>query len=334
MIKANVGSIVIRPVPLLKFAALVSVDTVEGYVRSIRIRATEIETLDNQNVLVPNSELVSGRVTNWVLRDSHGRLQVKVGVAYGSDVEKVRDILETIGMEHPEVITDGRAPAPRALFMGFGDSSLDFELRVRVQKIERRFSVMSDINFAIDKAFREAGVTIPFPQRDLHVVSYPEPTETEVSSRSKSTDVQGSVEDVTRSHSASMQTSSELSDVWTAITDIDQINRWLAVEGEFTPQIGGLFRLKLRDGYSVNGRIDAFIPPRRIRIALLPDGDEEPLPTGPITIELLLKENDGTELSVTVSGIPGSEDWEEYYRLSVDRWDNALTELKTSVLGK
>ncbi len=113
----------------------VTVGDVEGFVRSIRIRATEIETLDNQNVLVPNSELVSGRVINWVLRDTHGRLQVIVGVAYGSDVEAVREILESVAREHPEVITDGRAPAPRALFMGFGDSSLDFELRVRIQRI-------------------------------------------------------------------------------------------------------------------------------------------------------------------------------------------------------
>ncbi len=313
----------------------VSVDDVQGFVRSIRIRATEIETLDNQNVLVPNSELVSGRVTNWVLRDTHGRLQVKVGVAYGSDVEKVRDILETVGREHPEVITDGRAPAPRALFMGFGDSSLDFELRVRVQRIERRFSVMSDINFAIDKAFRKAGIVIPFPQRDLHIVSYPEQVTPPSKRKKKAADVPIHVDDVTRSHTADLECSCERSEVWAAITDINQIKRWLAVEGEFSPQIGGRFDMKLRDGYAVSGRIDIFMPPRRMRIVVMPDDAERQLPTGPITIELVLKETDsGTRLSVTVMGIPGSEDWEEYYRLSVDRWETALAELKSDVLRK
>jgi small-conductance mechanosensitive channel len=117
--------------------------------------------------------LVSGQVTNWVLRDTLGRLRLNVGVAYGSDVDKVRDLLEKAACEHPEVITDGKAPAPNALFMGFGDSSLDFELRARIYRIDRRFSVTSDLNFAIDRAFRDAGITIPFPQRDLHVVSLP-----------------------------------------------------------------------------------------------------------------------------------------------------------------
>jgi small-conductance mechanosensitive channel/uncharacterized protein YndB with AHSA1/START domain len=319
----------------------VSVDNVEGYVRSIRIRATEIETLDNQNVLVPNSELVSGRVTNWVLRDTHGRLQVRVGVAYGSDTEKVRDILERLGREHPEVITDGRAPAPRALFMGFGDSSLDFELRVRVQRIERRFSVMSDINFEIDKAFREAGVIIPFPQRDLHVVSYPEqmapppakPTKRKSKKKAVESPIHG--DDVTRKHTTEMESSRDRSEVWSAITDIDQLKRWLAVDGEVNPQIGGRFELKMRDGYSVSGRIDIFRPPRRMRIVVIQDAEEGPLATGPITIELVVKETDsGTRLIVTVTGIPGSEDWEEFYRLSVDRWQTALAELKSNVLEK
>lgn len=314
----------------------VSVGDVEGYVRSIRIRATEIETLDNQNVLVPNSELVSGRVTNWVLRDSHGRLQVKVGVAYGSDVAKVRDILETIGREHPEVITDGRAPAPRALFMGFGDSSLDFELRVRVQRIERRFSIMSDINFSLDAAFREAGITIPFPQRDLHIVSYPELSAPDAKGKKVVAETAAvHVDDVTRSHTAELESSLDRNEIWTALTDINQIKRWLAVEGEFNPQIGGKCELKFRDGYSVTGRIDIFMPPRRMRMVIMPDIQEGPLPTGPITIEIVIRETDkGSRLLVTVTGIPGSEDWEEYYRLSVDRWTVGLAELKSSVLGR
>jgi small-conductance mechanosensitive channel/uncharacterized protein YndB with AHSA1/START domain len=314
----------------------VTVGEVEGFVRSIRIRATEIETLDNQNVLVPNSELVSGRVTNWVLRDTFGRLQVRVGVAYGSNVEQVRDILETVSRDHPEVITDGRAPAPRALFMGFGDSSLDFELRVRIQRIERRFSVVSDLNFAIDAAFRDAGIKIPFPQRDLHIVSYPDqqvPAEAPVDTKTDRPSL--AIEPLTRSHREEMETACEIQDVWTALTDIDAINRWLAREGSMSAHIGGPFELALRDGYDISGRIDVFMPPRRLRMALMPMHEEGPLPTGPITIELILRAISGkTFLTVIVAGIPDSEDWEEYYRLSVDRWKNAFVELKRDVLGK
>ena len=149
----------------------VTVGETQGFVRRIRIRATEIETLDNQNVLVPNSELVSGRVTNWVLRDTHGRLLVRVGVAYGSDVDKVRDILEAMGREHPEVITDGSAPAPRALFMGFGDSSLDFKLHAYSRQLADRLPLMHAVHEEIFAALKENGIEIPFPQRDLHLKS-------------------------------------------------------------------------------------------------------------------------------------------------------------------
>jgi uncharacterized protein YndB with AHSA1/START domain len=218
--------------------------------------------------------------------------------------------------------------------MGFGDSSLEFELRVRVQRIERRFSVMSDINFALDKAFREAGVTIPFPQRDLHIVSYPEQTAPATKRKKAASEYPEHVDDVTRSHTAELESSRDREEVWSAFTDINQIKRWLAVDGEFSPQIGGHFELKFRDGYAVSGRIDIFMPPRRMRIIVVPDVQEGPLPTGPITIELIVRETDsGSRLLVTVTGIPGSEDWEEYYRLSVDRWRTALAELKSNVLG-
>ena len=158
----------------IKAGDFISVGEIEGFVRQIRIRSTEIETLDRQNVIVPNSELISTQVTNWVLRDPYGRLRVPVGVAYGSDIEKVKEILETVAAEQSEVLTKGRTPPPRALFMEFGDSSLNFELRVWIKQITKRFTVTSEINFAIDKAFKEANIEIPFPQRDLHVRSWSE----------------------------------------------------------------------------------------------------------------------------------------------------------------
>ena len=156
----------------IKAGDFVSVGDVEGYVKKISIRTTEIETLDNQDMLIPNSELVSGRVTNWVLHNPYGRLILKIGVAYGSDIEKVAKILEESAIQHEQVISDGRASPPKALFMGFGDSSLDFELRVRIVNIKRRYDVLSDLNFEINKQFISHKIVIPFPQRDLHITDW------------------------------------------------------------------------------------------------------------------------------------------------------------------
>ncbi len=315
----------------------ISVGDIEGFVRKISIRATEIETMDSQNVLVPNSELVSGRVTNWVLHDTFGRLRILAGVAYGSDVELVREILERVACEHDDVITDGRAPAPRALFMGFGDSSLDFELRCRINRIDRRFTVISDINFGVDAAFREAGITIPFPQRDLHIVSYPEATAAPepVASAAPRTDETAStrtmrqMENVTRSHSQEMTSSTEIGDVWRALTDIESIKQWIGGDGTFAPYIGGSYDLTFKDGIRNRGRIDIFMPPRRMRLVQAPPEGEKPLSTGPMTVEFRLFEVDGkTELTVIVAGIPATEDFEEDYNRSQTQWKDALVELK------
>jgi small-conductance mechanosensitive channel len=159
----------------IKSGDFVTVGGVEGTVKQISIRSTEIETLDRQNVIVPNSELVSQQVTNWVLHDPHGRLQILVGVAYGSDVDKVREVLLEVARNNTQVLTDGiSSPKPKVLFREFGDSALIFELRIWIRQIRRRFDVSSEINFAIDRAFRDAGIEIPFPQRDLHVRSWSE----------------------------------------------------------------------------------------------------------------------------------------------------------------
>jgi uncharacterized protein YndB with AHSA1/START domain len=191
------------------------------------------------------------------------------------------------------------------------------------------------MNFALDKAFRDAGVSIPFPQRDLHIVSYPEQSLATPLPDHDAAEPIVATEDITRSHFAELDSACDRAEVWAAITDIDSLKLWLARDGEFTPQIGGHLELHLRDGYSVTGRIDIFIPPRRMRIVLAPAEQDGPLPTGPITIDIAVRERDGaSRLTVTVAGIPGSEDWEEYYRLSVDRWQTALAELKSDVLRK
>jgi potassium efflux system protein len=145
------------------------VGTTEGYVKDIRIRSTIIQTFDHSDVIVPNSELISGQVTNLMLYNVRGRAIMPVGVAYGSDTQLVQQILMDIIKSHENVVTDGNSPDPVVLFRGFGESSLDFEIRAHLYDIHKRLQTISDVNFAIDKAFRENNIEIPFPQRDLHI---------------------------------------------------------------------------------------------------------------------------------------------------------------------
>jgi small-conductance mechanosensitive channel len=146
----------------------------QGFVRKISIRSTQIETFDRADIIVPNSELISNKVSNLMLRDHWGRIIIPVGVAYGSDVQKVREILLQVAHEHDGVLTDQpRVAPPKALFMRFGDSALEFELRCFIRQIDKVFDTTSDMNIAIEQAFREAGITIPFPQRDVHIIPTP-----------------------------------------------------------------------------------------------------------------------------------------------------------------
>ncbi|MEO1329563.1 MAG: mechanosensitive ion channel domain-containing protein [Pseudomonadota bacterium] len=142
----------------------------EGYVRRINVRSTEIETFDRASVIVPNSELISSQVTNWTHKSLTGRVICKVGVAYSSDVELVTRLLKGIANGHSMAL---RYPAPVVLFRGFGDSALEFELRLFIRDVNWVLSVHSELNYEIFRQFREAGVEIPFPQRDLHLISTP-----------------------------------------------------------------------------------------------------------------------------------------------------------------
>ena len=146
----------------------------EGFVKSINIRSTQIETFDRADVIVPNSELISQQVTNWMLADRYGRVVIPVGVSYASDPDQVRDILMAVAEAHPLVVTNHlQIPNPSVLFRRFGDSSLDFELRCFIRRVEERLNTLSDINFEIFRAFKREGIEIPFPQRDLHLRSWP-----------------------------------------------------------------------------------------------------------------------------------------------------------------
>ncbi len=157
----------------IKTGDWVVVGSTEGIVKRIGVRGTEIRTSERSDVTVPNSDLITAHVKNWTLRDTLGQGVVPLSVAYGSDTELVRKLLLDIARAQPEVISDSRQHPIKVQFRGFGDSALTFELHFIVRHVERRSDVISDINFAIDKAFREHGIEIPFPQRELRIRDWP-----------------------------------------------------------------------------------------------------------------------------------------------------------------
>ena len=146
----------------------VTVANTEGNVVEINIRSTTIRSLNNVAIVVPNSEFISSTVVNWSHGDPKTRLEIDVGVSYQSDLDVVIQSMLEAGTAHPEVLRD---PAPKVWFMGFGDSAWNMRLLVWVDNPHGRRQVQSDINCTIVRIFRENGVEIPFPQRDLHVRS-------------------------------------------------------------------------------------------------------------------------------------------------------------------
>jgi len=146
----------------------IQLDTLKGTVKNIGIRASTVRTFDGAEVLVPNADLIAGRVVNWTLSDRLRRLDIPVGVAYGSDPRKTKEILLQVAKGSPDCLQN---PEPYVLFQGFGDSSLDFELRFWTSNFDNWLTIKSDATFDVHDALREAGIEIPFPQRDLHVKS-------------------------------------------------------------------------------------------------------------------------------------------------------------------
>lgn len=142
----------------------------EGTVKRISVRATEIETFDRASVIIPNSSLISGVVKNWYLRDNSGRTTLLVGVSYDADPERVRDLILECALKHEMVL---KFPKPFVNFENFGDSALMFQLFVYLASISNGGTVRSDLRYAILKRFREEGIEIPYPRRDISVRDWP-----------------------------------------------------------------------------------------------------------------------------------------------------------------
>ncbi len=151
-----------RPV---KIGDYVEVGELPGRVKAIKARSTIVDTFDNISVIVPNSEFMTQRVVNWSYSDKITRVHVKVGVAYGSDVELVKACLLEVADKHLKVL---RRPESYVWFEEFGDSSLNFKLYFWTNEPNNRFTIKSELHFSINRIFKEKGITIAFPQRDIH----------------------------------------------------------------------------------------------------------------------------------------------------------------------
>ncbi|MGB5594033.1 MAG: mechanosensitive ion channel domain-containing protein [Crocosphaera sp.] len=139
-----------------------------GTVQNVGARSTEVKTADGVSIIVPNSRFLETEVINWSHGDSTSAVRLPVGVAYGSDIKRVRVALLKAAREHQEILV---TPRPKVLFQEFGESSLNFELRVWLKEPRNQFRIKSELNYAIDKNFRDYGIEIPFPQRDLNLRS-------------------------------------------------------------------------------------------------------------------------------------------------------------------
>ncbi len=166
-----VGGLILLVARPINVGDRIRLGDLEGTVTDIGPRVTQIRTNDNILILVPNAHLASQQIVNLTLNDRIVRFSFPVGVAYGSDADQVRELLLQVASAHPDILDD---PAPAVLFRRFGESALEFELRafsrtrVSVPEVLR-----SEVNFAIWRALRDAGIQIPFPQRDLHLRTLP-----------------------------------------------------------------------------------------------------------------------------------------------------------------
>jgi small-conductance mechanosensitive channel len=154
-------------------------DTIEvgsllGTVKSIGVRASKIKTFDGADIIVPNGDIVSNQVVNWTLSDQKRRVEVLAGVAYGSDPHKVKKLFEEVLANHKDIIND---PEPIVYFQGLGDSSLDFRILFWTSSFDHWLQLRSEIVFGVHDILYREGISIPFPQMDLHLKSVETPIE-------------------------------------------------------------------------------------------------------------------------------------------------------------
>ena len=166
----------------IRVGDLIEIDKLIGVVEHIGFRATTIKSLDNINILIPNSFLLEHNILNWTLSDTVIRSQVKVGIQYGSDVEKAQKILLQIADDHEKILSYNKNQKPVVIFEDFGDNSLVFNLIywIAIERLIDIKMIASEIRFSINKSFEEAGIVIAFPQRDLHIK---EPVQVELANK-------------------------------------------------------------------------------------------------------------------------------------------------------
>ena len=155
----------------IRVGDVVTIDGVTGTVARIRMRATVVTNYDRQELIIPNKELITGRLINWTLTDSTNRLILNVGIAYGSDTRKACKLLEQICAQHENLLVD---PAPTVTFEGFGDSSLKVVVRCFLGSLDNRLQTIHELHTSINDRFREEGIEISFPQQDLHIRTWPQ----------------------------------------------------------------------------------------------------------------------------------------------------------------
>jgi small-conductance mechanosensitive channel len=145
---------------------IIEIEGKVGKVEEISLRTTRAITIDDKVLIIPNHKFLTNSLFNWTQNGSQTTEGVEVGVAYGSDVELVKSILIDVAKSHPKIL---KSNVPRVLFTDFGDSSLQFKLLFVINNSYEHLTIKSDLRYAIDKKFRENNVSIPFPQRDVHI---------------------------------------------------------------------------------------------------------------------------------------------------------------------
>jgi len=159
----------------IRVGDIITLGDTTGVVTRIRMRATTVTDWDRKEYVVPNKDLITGRLLNWTLTNQTNRIVIPVGIAYGSDAERARALLLNVARDHPLILED---PAPISTFEGFGDSTLDLVLRCYLPNLENRLPTISELHTAIDREFRNAGIEIAFPQRDIHIRTIQQPLKT------------------------------------------------------------------------------------------------------------------------------------------------------------